>query len=113
MTFRHSRGDDYFASYLRRYVFQKLPQREVPLEMFLSQANEGLEASVLLTDDDNPLPKWQDEDAAHHWQCESIEFVPPRPVMHVSVSNNLGFCSDERCFTGYLLGNILEARRRF
>lgn len=74
MTFRPSRGDDYFGSYIRRHVFQHLSQRELTFDMILGRANEDYdpEAKVLLTDDDNPLSKWQNEDASHHWKCEFV-----------------------------------------
>jgi len=70
MTFRQPRGDDYFGSYIRRHIFQHMPRLELALGTILGQANEGHnpEAKVLLTDDNNPLPKWQDEGAPDHWK---------------------------------------------
>ena len=71
MTFRSSDNDDYFGSYLRRHTFQHMAQREVALDTIIGWGNED---KLVLTDDNNPLSKWQEEDAPHHWQCESIDF---------------------------------------
>jgi len=70
ITFRPPREADYLGSYLRRHVFQHLLRRELTFDMILGRSNEDYdpEAKMLLTDDDNPLSKWQDEDAPHHWQ---------------------------------------------
>jgi hypothetical protein len=72
MSFRRPRGDDYSASYLRQHVFQKLAQRELSFDMILGRVDgdHNPDAQPLLTDSDNPLPKWQDEDASYHWRCE-------------------------------------------
>jgi len=72
MTFRQSREEDYLGSYLRRHVFKNLLQRELTLDAIFGRASENYDpgANALLTDDSNPLSKWQDEDAADHWQCE-------------------------------------------
>lgn len=80
MTFRPPRGDDYFGSYLRRHVFLHLPQRELAFDVILGRANEDYdpEDKMILTDDDNPLPKWQDEGAPDHWKCEFIDLIFPR-----------------------------------
>lgn len=79
MTFRPARGDDYFGSYLRQYIFQRLPRREISLDTILGQANEdhSLGAKVVLTDDDNPLSKWQDEGIVDSWKCEFIDLIFP------------------------------------
>jgi hypothetical protein len=93
MTFRPPRGDDYFGSYLRKHVFQQLPRRELTIDVIFDRANEDKdsEGKVLLTDDDNPLPKWQDEDAPHHWQCEFTHSGSPCPFYFLErlVSNYL------------------------
>lgn len=70
LTFRTSRGDDYLASYLRQYVFQSMSRREVKFETILGRKNRirNSKAQVLLTDENNPLPAWQDEDASYHWK---------------------------------------------
>jgi len=70
MTFRQSREEDYLGSYLRRHVFKNLLQRELTLDAIFGRASENYDpgANALLTDDSNPLSKWQDEDAADHWQ---------------------------------------------
>jgi hypothetical protein len=75
LTFRRSRGDDYYASYIRRHVFQNLHQRELKFEVILGQASEdqNAEGKALLTDDNNPLSGWQDEEAPHHWKREFID----------------------------------------
>ena len=75
MTFRPSREEDYLGSYLRRHVFQHLFQRELTFDTILGRSNEDYdpEAKVLLNDDHNPLPGWQDEAAPHHWQCEFFD----------------------------------------
>lgn len=75
ITFRLPREEDYLGSYLRRHVFQHLPQRELGFDVILGLANEDYdpEAKTLLTDDSNPLSEWQDKDAVHHWQRESID----------------------------------------
>ena len=75
MTFRPPREEDYLGSYLRRHVFQHLLQRELTFDTILDRSDKDYdpEAKMLLTDDDNPLSKWQDEDASHHWQCEFFD----------------------------------------
>jgi len=78
MTFRSPREEDYLGSYLRQYFFQHLLQRELTFDTILGRSNEDYnpEARVLLTDDNNPLSKWQDEDAPHHWQLMKKEVLP-------------------------------------
>jgi hypothetical protein len=48
-----------------------MAQREVTLDTILGWEDED---KVVLTDDNNPLSKWQEDDAPHHWQRESIDF---------------------------------------
>lgn len=76
LNFRPSRGSDYFGSYLRQHVFQHLPKREIAFEVILgrSKGDDNPEAKVLLTDKNNPLSKWQDEDTLNFWKCEFIDF---------------------------------------
>lgn len=45
-------------------------------------------AQVLLTDGNNPLPAWQDEDASHHWECEFTNYIyisAPVPLSRTSL----------------------------
>ena len=74
MTFRKPREEDYLGSHLRRHLFQNLPRQELAFDLILGRASEDYnpEAKLLLTDDSNPLSGWQDEEALHHWQRESI-----------------------------------------
>lgn len=85
MTFRPPREEDYLGSYLRRHVFQNLLRRELTFDTILGRLNEDYdpEAKVLLTDDNNPLSEWQDEDAPHHWECESINSICISPLAPV------------------------------
>lgn len=69
MTFRPSHEDDYLGSYLRRHVLYHLLRQELKFDTILGQ-DYDTKPKVLLTDDDNPLYDWQDDDASHHWQCK-------------------------------------------
>ena len=96
ITFRPPREEDYLGSYLRQYIFQHLLQRELTLDTILGRSNEDYnpEARWLLTDDDNPLSGWQDEDAPHHWQrkfFDPIYISLPTPVFPARTSVTVHF----------------------
>lgn len=59
--------------------------------MILGRANEDYdsEAKELLTDDNNPLSKWQDEDAPHFWKCEFINLIFPPKSLSPRMSGSL------------------------
>ncbi|KAL0949289.1 hypothetical protein HGRIS_009367 [Hohenbuehelia grisea] len=69
LTFRTSRLSDYLGSPLRRHILSDLSSREIDLALVKGEAagNERLANSFILTDYNNPLGKWQDEQALHHW----------------------------------------------
>ncbi|KAG5648859.1 hypothetical protein DXG03_000208 [Asterophora parasitica] len=68
LTFRNSRRTDWLGSPLRRHVLNSIPTREVNLDLIRDSLNGEENNKYTLTDDNNPLGKFQDEQAFHHWK---------------------------------------------
>lgn len=69
LTFRQPKSSDYLGSYLRKYVFESLAEREVNLAS-IREPNE----KYILTDKNNSLGKLQEQQGAHHWEGMSCIF---------------------------------------
>lgn len=67
LTFRPPRESDYLDSYLREHVLGSLPRREVDVSLIIGAAAEPYEQWIL-TDQNNRLGKWQDDEAFVHWK---------------------------------------------
>ncbi|GLB34029.1 putative spermine spermidine synthase [Lyophyllum shimeji] len=68
LTFRRSRRSDWLGSPLRRHVLNSLATREVKLDLIRDPSDDEGNSKYILTDDHNPLGRFQDEQSLHHWR---------------------------------------------
>jgi hypothetical protein len=75
VSFRAPKHADYLNSYLRQYMLQGFQDREVPRAWIEEAVYTGPvppevqdDAKWVLTDTYNPLERWQNEGAMHHWK---------------------------------------------
>jgi hypothetical protein len=105
LEFREPVESDYLNSYLRRYVFTGLVDREIDTNV-LHQGNVTSPAEErakwILTDKHSPLGKWQDQVAVEHWKCMSWCSSSSR-----CVANHGVLISDARSIPCPCLGELL------
>lgn len=69
LSLRPHRQDDYIDSYLRRHIFHRFDQLEVPRQDILG--TEELDKDIYtITDSYRPLKMWQEKAAVDHWKRE-------------------------------------------
>ncbi|KAI0939151.1 hypothetical protein AcV5_000646 [Taiwanofungus camphoratus] len=68
LQFRPATQSDYLSSQLRAQVLSTLLQRETDLKPIVENISDKKRRNFFLTDDKvNPLVKWQEKEALHHW----------------------------------------------
>lgn len=68
LQFRPATQSDYLSSQLRAQVLSTLLQRETDLKPIVENISDKKRKNFFLTDDKvNPLVKWQEKEALHHW----------------------------------------------
>ncbi|OAX44008.1 hypothetical protein K503DRAFT_578418 [Rhizopogon vinicolor AM-OR11-026] len=77
LTFRPSVEGDYLHSYLRRYILSSLEKREIHHSQVTGSSiwSVATDETFVLTDANNTLNKWQEEEAFEHWKVMR-EIVP-------------------------------------
>ncbi|KAI0775948.1 S-adenosyl-L-methionine-dependent methyltransferase [Trametes elegans] len=68
VEFRRPVDADYLGSYLRRHVFNNIPEREADVSVVVDAIPEDDRERYLLKDSANPLGEWQQKEAIAHWK---------------------------------------------
>lgn len=71
LTFREAEPSDFLNSYLRQHVLTFFSKHEIDPALIRGSAVAPIgeeEARWTLTDNNNPLGKWQDEEGIGHWK---------------------------------------------
>jgi hypothetical protein len=104
LTFRAAEYSDYLNSYLRQHVLSSFTKHEIDPALIRGSTVAPIaeeEAHWILTDENNALGKWQDEEAMDHWKGRCYVFPLPAYDAYLVLS-------DEGCSTRRLLGGVLE-----
>jgi hypothetical protein len=67
LDFRPAKEADFLNSYLREHILTSITRREVDQSLIIGTAAEPYEQWIL-TDQNNQLGKWQEDEAFVHWK---------------------------------------------